>query len=385
MTKTKIIRITYVAVALVLGMGVVYGLSRAGNEAKGPVETVLSKASDAVESIESNMILEKRTEKRTDKLQWLQPYKANKAKLIAADKIIFGAYDNNAVANFQPIINLEDTLHTTLPVIHIYTAWGNKKDGAFPKEKVQAIVQLGSIPSITWEPWLSAFDGTAMPALRPAAERDKEGLKDVAAGLYDDYIRQWALQARQIKSPIILRWAHEMNDPYRYPWGPQNNSAEDFKAAYTHVHRIFDEAKVRNVLWAWSPHPNYGYFKEYYPGDSLVDYVAVGTLNYGSVANWSQWWTFDDIFGKYYKGLAQFKKPIILSEFGSLAVGGNRPKWFADALSDMPRKYPLVNMILFFHYDDDRTTTQQSLNWSFIHDRKVVAAIRPEIDSLQQH
>lgn len=385
MNTNKLVRMLYVVGALLLGFGMVYGLSRAGTEAKGPVETMLSEASDMVNDLEANMILSKRKEKRADLLQWLQAYKSNPQKLLSADKIFFGAYDNNAVTNFRPIINLEDTLHTTLPVIHIYTAWGNKKIAAFPKEKVQSIVQLGSIPAITWEPWLSAFDDKLMPGLRPANERDKNGLKDIANGLYDDYIRQWATQAKQIKSPIILRWAHEMNDPYRYPWGPQNNDSNDFKAAYTHVHSIFDDLKVKNVLWAWSPHPSYGHFKAYYPGDSLVDYVAVGTLNYGTVANWSKWWSFDDIFGKYYKDLSAFNKPIILSEFGSLNVGGDRRKWFVDALSTMPKKYPLINMVLFFHYDNDLTTTQQSLDWSFARDKNVVNVLRPAINALGEH
>ncbi len=384
MTRNKLVRILYLVAALLLGIGVVYGLSRVGMEAKGPVETVLDKASDVVENIETDIILSKRTEKRADRLEWLQAYKADKKKLTGVQKILFGAYDNNAITDFRPIINLEDTLHTTFPVIHIYTAWGSKREAAFPKEKVQSIVRLGSIPSITWEPWLSAFEDAQMPGLRPSGERDKNGLKDITAGLYDDYIRQWATQARQVKSPIILRWAHEMNDPYRYPWGPQNNSPEDFKAAYTHVHRIFNEQNVRNVLWAWSPHPSYGHFNDYYPGDSLVDYVALGTLNYGTVANWSKWWTFDEIFGSHYKDLAVFKKPMILSEFGSLKVGGDRVKWFADALSSLPKKYPLIHMVFFFHYDDDRTTTQQSLDWSFIRDKNIVEMLRREIDTLRE-
>ncbi len=382
MNKSKLIRMLYVLTSLALGVGLVYGLSLAGTQTQGPVETVLNKATDVVARVEQNMILEKREEKRVDKLQWLQAYKTGKIKLTAPDRMLFGAFDNKAVSDFQPLINLEDTLRTTFPILHIYTAWGSKKENGFPKEKVNNILELGSIPSITWEPWLTAFEEGSYPGLRPMAERDKAGLRDIVAGTYDAYVRKWARAARQVKSPIILRWGHEMNDPYRYPWGPQNNDIKEFVAAYRHVHSLFEEEKARNVLWAWSPHPAYGHFREYYPGDSVVDFVAVGTLNYGTVASWSRWWSFDQIFGAYYPGLSAFGKPIILSEFNSLSVGGSRSKWFADAMTSMPAKYPLVRMVLFFHFDNDQTTTQQTLDWSFIHDRGIVKTLKPEVACL---
>lgn len=347
----------------------------------------MDEASDVVTKFENKIILEERETKRSDKLQWLGAYKQDRKKLVHSDKILFGAHDNNAVTDFQPVVDLEDTLHTTFPFIHIYSAWGSKKEHEFPKEKVESIVELGSIPVITWAPWLTAFDIEKHPGLRPMAGRDKKGLIDISNGIYDFYIKRWARAAKQINSPIILRWAHEMNDPYRYPWGPQNNSAKDFVAAYKHVHKIFENQNVKNVLWAWSPHPAYGFFKDYYPGDAIVDFVGVGTLNYGAVAKWSQWWSLDQIFGKFYKEMAKINinKNMMLFEFGSLSVGGNRAKWFSDALKEMPVKYPKVNAVLFFHFDNDNTTTQQTLNWYFIHDKDITAAISPLIKKLQDN
>lgn len=55
-----------------------------------------------------------------------------------------------------------------------------------------------------------------------------------------------------------------MNDPYRYPWGPQNNDPSEFVAAFRHVHDVFDSVGASNVIWIWSPHLTYGKFKEYY-------------------------------------------------------------------------------------------------------------------------
>jgi hypothetical protein len=377
--KIKIRRILAVLVALSIAGGIVWALSFAGKKTEGPIETALVKASDAIEAVENTVIVEQRTEKRSDKLAWLNVYKTNKNALRHPKEILLGAFDNNAVESFESIINLEDTLHTTFPLIQVYSAWGSKEDEVFPKMKVKAIKELGSIPVITWEPWLSDFDGNKYPALRPAAERDKNGLVDVATGLYDDYIKSWAASAAATKQLIFLRVGHEMNDPYRYPWGPQNNSPQDFVNAWRHIHDIFKSAGANNIIWVWCPHPAYGWYNAYYPGDAYVDYVGVGILNYGTVATWSQWWGFKDIFGNHYDSLAVFKKPIMITEFASLAVGGKRSQWYDDALMQLPQKYPLVKSVLFFHFSNDNTTTQQTLDWYVIDDKQTVGAIRKSI------
>lgn len=376
-SKSK--RVFYTVAAVVIGIGIVYGLSIAGDKTQGPIEHALTQVQNTVAKVEEAVILEQKTETRAEKLSWLQPYFSATEKIKNPTQFFFGAYDNNAGKDFQPVINLEDTLHTIFPFIHIYTAWGSKPEQEFPKQQVSDIITLGSIPVITWEPWLVAFDATEHPELKPENARDKGGMQDVANGVYDFYLRQWARQARKIQAPILLRLGHEMNDPYRYPWGPQNNTAADFVAAWKHVHDVFKKAGANNIIWMWSPHPAYGFFKEYYPGDAYVDYVGIGTLNYGPIAAWAKWWSFDEIFGKYYNDLSAFHKPIVLTEFASLAYGGNRTKWYADALKSIPVKYPAVHGLLFFHFDTDNTTTQQVLDWSIINDRKIVSAIRKEV------
>ncbi len=158
MNSNKTKRFFYVSAAFVISIGIVWALTLASNTTKGPVENILIKASDAVSKVEQNIILEQRQETRKEKMKWLQPFRTNKQKLLHSKTILLGAFDNNAVSNFQPIIDLEDTLQTKLPLIHIYTAWGSNNDQQFPTKKVESIVELGSIPVITWEPWLTAFD-----------------------------------------------------------------------------------------------------------------------------------------------------------------------------------------------------------------------------------
>jgi len=371
----KIRRTVYIVLSIAIGSGIVWGLSLAGEKSKGPIQNLLDHTSEVVQDIEQKVVLETREIKRSDKLQWYQPYQKSMEKLRHPNSILMGASDDHGKDTYKPIIDLEDSLNTTFPLIHIYAAWGSKASEKFPKIEAKSIIELGSTPIITWEPWLSDFDETEFPGIPKIEDRDKGSMAAIAAGTYDSYISNWANDARKIGKPIFVRFGHEMNDPYRYPWGPQNNTPKEYVAAWQHVHDVFKKAGANNVLWIWSPHLSYGYFDAFYPGKDYVDYVGVGVLNYGTAATWSKWWTFKEIFGTYYHQLDSLKKPIMLSEFGSLNVGGNRAKWFNDALAQLPAKYPSIKSIVFFHYSSDKTITDKAISWYIkddIESRKVI-------------
>ena len=355
----------FIIALAVLGTGVLLlaSITYVGKETAGPAEDLFSKIGNAVATIENKYILKKRKKSRSLALEGFMGYKTDRSTLQNPEILLLGAYDDSANSNFQAIVDLEDSLKTVFPLIQIYAAWGSKRTQRFPATEVNSIAALGSIPVITWEPWLTDFDKESMPGLPDSEVRDLEGLKAISRGVYDVYIDRWAADAKALGHLMFVRYGHEMNDPYRYPWGPQNNAFEDYVAAWRHIVDRFRALRADNVLWVWSPHPAYGQFEEYYPGEEYVDWIGTGTLNYGTVAPWSQWWSFDEIFAKHYELMAEYKKPIMISEFGSLAVGGNRAEWFKDALTDLPARYPAVKALLFFHDSKDATTTYQVLNW----------------------
>ncbi|MGI4866293.1 MAG: glycoside hydrolase family 26 protein [Janthinobacterium lividum] len=368
-------RTGFTLLAMGLGIGLTYGLTYLGHQSEGPVTEVLENVSVGVSSMENKYLLERREHTRAQELAWFTPYRNSLGKLRQPDRLLLGAFDDNTGESLEPISTLEDSLRTHLPIIQIYSAWGSKAEEAFPMQQVEAISHLGSLPLITWEPWLSDFAPEDVPAaLADAKTRDKGGMRAVANGSFDTYIDRWAAAARKVGKPLLVRLGHEMNDPYRYPWGPQNNEPKDFIAAWQHVVTRFRQAGATNVVWVWGPHPAYT-FAEYYPGDAFVDWVGAGTLNYGTVAIWSQWWSFADIFGKYYPQLASYKKPIMITEFGCLKVGGSRSQWFKEALTDMPTKYPLVKSLIFYHNSNDNTTTMKVLDWTFKSDSAATGSI----------
>ncbi len=371
-------RFIFVSTATAVGIALVLAFSFIGKKSKGPIDSALSNLGTKVIDIEQHWLLSSRKPVRSKALAWFDKYRNNKYLLQHPDTIFLGVYDNHYQKTFDNIIKLDTELDATLPLIHIYTAWGDRDNEDFPKKYAAVIYELGSLPMITWEPWLNDFDREDH-GLPPVDDPNKNGMIAVARGDYDFYIDEWAQQIKDFGHTIFLRLGHEMNDPYRYPWGPQNNKPEDYIAAWKHVVNRFRRLNANNVLWVWAPQPAYLQYNEYYPGKEYVDWVGVGALNYGTVATWSKWWSFKETFGDYYKRLDAFKKPIMITEMGSLSVGGSREKWFKEAFTHLPKKYPHLKALLFFNASNDNSTLNKTLNWSIVNDSLTYTAIRRAI------
>lgn len=364
---------------LVGGILVVIGLATLGGAAEGPISAALGEAGSWVRAVEGRVARRLRGGGRAEELEWFRPYREDPARLASPDVVLLGGYGGD-----EPIgnaVELEEALGRTFPLLHTYTAWGDGPEYRFPEAFVEAVRDLGSVPVITWEPWLTTFENRLHPHLPLRTERDRGGLAAIARGDYDFYVDGWAAAAAAHGEPVLVRFAHEMNDPYRYPWGPHNNEIADFIAAWRHVVERFRAAGADNVLWAWSPHVAYEGYWSYWPDEGYVDWVSTGALNYGAAAVWSEWYGFDQIFGRHYDELHRVGKPILLAEFGSLAVGGDRVAWYREALEDLPRLYPAVRSVLFFEVAEDATVTPKALDWSIADDPAVVRAVSRAIDS----
>jgi hypothetical protein len=354
-------------------------LTSLSSSSEGPLETLFDRLAAGIASIEDRARLRATGAGRSRDLAWFEPYRANADRLRTPAEVLLGAYDSRLPASADGLVTLERSLETTLPLVQIYTAWGDGPEHAFPLRSLTMIRTLGSVPVVTWEPWLAVFENARHPFLPLREQRDRGGLASVARGDYDFYVDRWAADAARYGRPLFLRFAHEMNDPYRYPWGPQNNTKEDFIAAWRHLIDRFKRAGAANVIWVWSPHVAYEWWELYYPGDQVVDWVATSVLNYGPIAQWSRWWTFEQIFGTKYDKLAAFQKPVMIAELGSLRVGGDRAAWYRGALTDLPARLPAVKAVLLFNASDDQTVTLQKVEWTLSGDDDVVAAVRAAI------
>lgn len=377
-------RLLLTATLLLGGLAGVSLLTALGAASGGPISSLLTSAAAAGGSLEHRVSRLFSGPGRAANLRWFEPYRSNPDRLRKPDIVLLGVYDGFVPRTLDGVVKFEQQIGTTLPLIQLYTAWGDKPEQQFPVKVATAISDMGSVPVITWEPWLTDFESAQHPTIALREARDRHGLAAVARGDYDFYIDKWASAAAKFGRPILLRFGHEMNDPYRYPWGPQNNTKEEYIAAWRHVVERFRRSGANSVIWVWSPHVAYQYWEMYYPGSEYVDWVATGVLNYGPIARWSEWWTFDEIFGAKYPPLAAFGKPIMVAEFGSLAFGGDRASWYLNALTDFRLRFPAVRGILFFNVKSDQSATQQAVDWTFADDTLTLRTVARATASLLQ-
>ncbi|MEO6325447.1 MAG: glycosyl hydrolase [Thermoanaerobaculia bacterium] len=316
-------------------------------------------------AVEGNMVRRARGGARRDRLKELFPNLHDPAALKNPAGLLWGAFDGGFPQSMEGFADLEQQMETTFPLVSLYQAWGDLPENQFPTSMMETIAEIGSIPIISWEPWVTTFDREVRTNLAPVERREFGSLAAIARGDYDFHIVRWAEEAAAYKKPFFIRFAHEMNDPYRYPWGPQNgNRAEDFIAAWRHVHLLFEKKGAANAIWVWSPHLSMPWLEYYYPGPDVVDWIGFGVLNYGTVASWSRWWNVDDMLERPYVPLSSFKKPMMITEFGTLPTGGDPRAWITGARVAFESRYPEVHAIVLYNQTHDDTLGGGALNWS---------------------
>jgi hypothetical protein len=278
-------------------------------------------------------------------LQPIRSMLSSPVALRAPGRLLFGVHQPDG--NLAQVVGMEQKLGFPFALVSFNVSWGEGAEHRFPSQANDAIEARGSVPMITWEPWVMNFQSTARNQLPPRAEREYRSLAAIGRGDYDFYIHAWAADAARYGKPILLRFAHQMNDPYRHPWGPQNgNRPEDFVAAWRYLHNLFQRANAHNVLWVWSPTISIPWFEYYFPGAEYVDWIGVEGLNHGTAETWSRWWTFHQILEKPYGTLAAMQKPIMITEFATRGAGGDPAEWYRQAFTQLEQSYTRVRALV---------------------------------------
>jgi beta-mannanase len=187
-------------------------------------------------------------------------------------------------------------------------------------------------------------------------------LSDVAEGRDDQFLTEFATEAREWGHPFFLRFDWEMNGNW-FPWSESvnGNGPGQFVAAWRHVHDIFAAVGATNVTWVWCPFVDPGgnlqSLASLYPGESYVDWIGLDGYNWGTNPSSPRGWrSFDQLFEGAYDTLTQSiapGKPMMIAELGSSEDGGSKSGWIREALTAVPAKYPSVRALVWFDKYDD--------------------------------
>lgn len=141
----------------------------------------------------------------------------------------------------------------------------------------------------------------------------------IVSGGVDWYLRHYADIIKNLRFPVMLSFAHEMNGAW-YPWAHRFTPPKLFVAMWRHIHQVFTLEGATNITWVWTINKIGGSAvgglrtyrtREEWPGSAYVDLVGIDAY-FRTPGQW-----FTDRFVPTIKFLRTFThKPILVTETG---------------------------------------------------------------------
>ncbi|NJY63089.1 glycosyltransferase [Salinimicrobium sp. CDJ15-81-2] len=271
---------------------------------------------------------------------------------------IFHPPEDSGWVDLEDINALEARNNINFDIISVYMAWNEENIEHFPDQLLNSIAVKNAVPMFTWEPWSSDFD---LAEENPDLRENRRIFKYIHEGLFDDYIIKFADKLAHYNKPVFLRFAHEFNNP-AYPWSADGgNTPADFKAAWRHVHEIMKDRGANEVMLVWNPWDPQG-MEQYYPGDQYVDWIGLTMLDYQGLNKSGAEVPFEELYLPFRNKLQWFtRKPVMLTEFGSLNLNGNQNSWLKNAMAKISGEFGEIGAVVLFNsaYDNNIPANNQ--------------------------
>lgn len=295
---------------------------------------------------------------------------ASTLKLQPADgSVLIGVFEpRDRVGN----LSFERTIGRRVALFNSFQAWGGS-DSMFNREWARLVGELdanGQVLMITWEPWRPG-DGIDQPNYR---------LKTIIDGKHDEYMKRWFRKVRDLRKPIFVRFAHEMNGDW-YPWGTHINEPREYIAAWRHVVNLSRNVGADNITWVWAPseYMNNHRLAKLYPGREYVDWIGLSGYNWvGPKRAWWGWRSAKRIFGPALAQVKKYKKPIMIAEIGTTEnprVGAPARKtkaaWIARTYTYLKKADPQVSLVVY-----QNARASKTHDWRITTSRANKAAIK---------
>lgn len=255
------------------------------------------------------------------------------------------------------LTDFENKLNKKFAFANIYAEWAYL-------ENPKLIPQLNEISSKGWTPIISSnpyfFKG--------CPDKKKSLYKTIADGECDEFLTMAVTNLRTYQKPIFFRFAWEMNLPSMY-WSVKktNSDPKDFIRAWQRFHEISKKQRAENIVWVLSFNTTNSVttpFKELFPGDEYIDWVALDGYNWGNTAPWAGWASFNGTFKQSYFELKELtQKPIMISEVNSAptGTGGDKAAWLKDMLDvQIPNEFPNIQAVILFNEDK---SDSEKIDW----------------------
>ena len=284
-------------------------------------------------------------------------------QLLPQRTIMFGAwtegfYDaETRTLHPEELQSFEKRVNKKAAIAHYYRGWE-------ALERKDLLDEFATLRSNGWQPMLNSN-----PYYVSECEyvKGKTLYRAIADGHCDVFLRKAGANLAKVDEPFFFLFAWEMNNKdLEWSIKQTGSSGQDFVDAWRHMHDIFEEEGATNILWVFCPNTqdkNSISYADIYPGDDYVDWVGIDGYNWGETQSWSDWSSFSGVFTASYRNITAVApdKPVMIAEFNSTDVGGNKANWYKEALEEeIPYRFPHIKAIVI--YDEDRTE-QEKVNW----------------------
>ena len=251
-----------------------------------------------------------------------------------------GTYDFGQIAYYESLFKYE------FPVVLNYSEFENKTHHPNLKKRLEQAWEKGKVLELT---------------LQTNGGSSGNQVYQVLQGEYDMFLRDYADTIRDFGHPVLFRLANEMNGDWcPYSGYHTSRDPEIYREFYQYVFRIFEEAGIDNVIYIWNPNSesfpdfkwNHSY--QYYPGDEYVDVVGMTAYNTGTYY-WQvgeRWSSFEVLYEDLYHEYShQFEMPLMITEFGSASVGGDKSQWVEEMFAKI-YAFPGIKMAIWWDGND---------------------------------
>jgi len=180
----------------------------------------------------------------------------------------------------------------------------------------------------------------------------------VLNGEYDMFLKDYAKVIADFGHPVMFRLGNEMNGDW-CPYSSYHTSKDTtiFNEFYRYVYGFFErEGANANTIWVWNPNggsfPDFKWNDElmYYPGDEYVDIVGMTKYNTGTYYYdiGERWQEFYELYNDmYYRYAEIYGQPLMIPEFASASMGGNKEQWVIHMFEDI-KMYDRIKVAIWW-------------------------------------
>jgi beta-mannanase len=251
----------------------------------------------------------------------------DKRPVVTKTSIDFGAYDPHGDFGADPNVKIE----------HLFLPWEDVDLSTLTIADEYAL-QRGRSLMITIEPWSWDVDWRLT---------SEQLLSGILAGRYDSYMASVCTAASELKSPLIIRWAQEMDETdSQFSWAQWKPG--QYISAYQ---RMVTECRkhIKSASYMWSPKGNPD-LADFYPGNEFVDIVGLSVFGFQQYdkGEFGKERTFEEALEPGYRLAERFGKPVMVAELGYEGDQAYVRDW-AESVTKPHPVFPRLSAVVYFN------------------------------------